>query len=229
VTNLTSQVVEYFYLLPKDFDQSKREFAIKSVQLAVGAIVPLREASPDLLVKQLRASAAVPIAFDPVLLPGPDGKIDQYVDGGVTANTPIAVARALSSAVDAVLLSPPFKRQEYYNMFGTALGSFDTMQRRIMYDAVRQAVLETFLFRAIKLMPSDAATKLATEHGYDPTEAMQFATLLADADYFVLQPAEPLPASLLGFDDGKSIDATYQLGKAAGKAGFKLFSLHGII
>jgi predicted acylesterase/phospholipase RssA len=209
-------------------DPSRLKLALSSVRLSVGRLVPVRAADPKLLVQQLRASAAVPIAFDAVTLPGPDGTPNQYVDGGVTANTPIATARALSSAVDVVLLSPPLKRQTFHNMVDITSGSFDTMQRRMMYDAIRIAGLETLLFRTFRTMPQDQLAKVATEYGYDAAEINVFIDALYDTNYYVLQPDRPLPATVLGFDDGASIRETYALGLREGSSGFKHFDPQSI-
>jgi predicted acylesterase/phospholipase RssA len=223
VTNLTRKRPEYFYLMPPGFDPERLRIGLESVRLSIGSIIPVREADRSILVKQLRASAAVPVAFDPVLLPGPRGETDQYVDGGLTANTPIGVARALSSAIDAVLLSPTFDRQTFHNIFDVTSGSFDTMQRGLMYGAVREAVVETTLFRAIRYMPDAEFATIARASGRDPALIKALANLLYDTKYFVLRPEKTLPATMLGFDDSSAIRETYQQGVRDGTAGFKPF------
>jgi predicted acylesterase/phospholipase RssA len=228
VTNLTRERPEYFYLLPPGFDATARRLALTSIQLSIGKQIPLREASHDLLIEQLRASAAVPIAFDPVLLPGTDGTPEQYVDGGVTANTPISVARAVSSSVDAVLLAPPFTTQAYQSITDVATGSFDTMQRALMYNAVRDAVLETVLYRAIRALPDVMVATMAKQYGYDASTLKTFANLLWETDYFVLRPAAALPVTVLGFSDAKAIRDTYRLGMQDAANGFRSFDLANI-
>ncbi len=226
VTNLTRQTAEYFYALPKDFDRAKLEFGLTSIKLSVGDIVPVREADPQLLPQQLLASAMVPVAFDPVNLPGPTpGHIDQYCDGGVTANTPIAVARALSNDVDAVLLSPPLQRETYDNIVDVTSGSFGTMQRRMMYDAIRTAELESLLYQTAKYIPDPEFARMTAERGLDPSMIRAFSDLLYNTSYYILRPEKPLPATLLGFDDAKAISSTYELGVQAGLSGFKAFDL----
>jgi predicted acylesterase/phospholipase RssA len=224
-TNLTREVVEYFYLVPEGYDKNRRDIALQSVQLSVGRNIAVREADRKLLVKQLRASAAVPVAFDPVVLPGPDGEPSQYVDGGVTANTPIAVARAMSSAVDTILLAPPFKGTVYKDAFGIANGSFDTVQRALMEGAVRNAYLETFLLRALRNDPNpDWLKGIAAAQGYNIDELLAFANLLSDTDFFIMQPVEPLPVTLFGFNDATAIAKTYATGEADGVKGFQPFN-----
>lgn len=97
VTNLTSQRPEFFYRVPSALTSSEHAVVVEAIQSTVGADTAVREATPDLLIDSLHASTAIPAAFDPVVLPAPGGGTAQYVDGGVTANTPIGVARAFSS------------------------------------------------------------------------------------------------------------------------------------
>ncbi len=228
VTNMTKQLPEYFYALPPNPDPAVRQLALTSVRLALGPLVVVRESTPSMLVKQLRASAAVPIAFDPVKLPGPDGVIDQYCDGGVTDNTPVRIGRALSSAVDAVLLSPPFKREVYNNMIEVAAGSFNTMQRRLMYDALREVALETVLLGAVDTMPDAQLENIARMRNTTGAEIRQLASLLTNTTYFVLQPKAALPATLFGFNDAGSINDTYQLGQKDATAGFQPFDAFNV-
>ena len=102
----------------------------------------LREATPDILIDALRASTAIPVAFDPVELPTADGSSrDLDVDGGVTANTPVGVARAAARNVDVVLMDPPFEREDYKNAFEVGYGVFGAMQRRILESDLRAGYL----------------------------------------------------------------------------------------
>ncbi len=57
---------------------------------------------------------AIPIAFDPVVMPGPDGALNAYCDGGVASNSPVAIAHAVANSADVVLLDPPFEAEEEY-------------------------------------------------------------------------------------------------------------------
>ena len=80
-----------------------RERAVTAIRLTVGPTAVLREATPDLLIDALRASTAIPVAFDPVELPAhKGGGNDLYVDGGVTANTPVGAARVAATRIDVV-------------------------------------------------------------------------------------------------------------------------------
>jgi len=225
VTNLTTNLPEYFYLVPASVSAEQLRLALDAVRIAVGSVIAVRPADPTLLARQLRASAAVPIAFDPVVLSGPDGKPSQYADGGITANTPIGIGRALASAVDVVLLSPPFAGQAYRDILEVTLGSYGTMQRRLMADALQAAVTESFLFRLLRSIPKTEVARLANDFGYTAAEITAFSALLSDTSYFVLQPEAPLPATIFGFDDARSIQRTYELGFADAAAGFKRFDL----
>lgn len=220
VTNLTRKLPEYFFVLPPGIDPARRRLALASVSLSVGRVVPIREATPALLVEQLLASASVPVGFDPVLLPGPDGALEQYCDGGVTANTPIGVASALSNAVDVVLLSPPNEKETYHNIIDIVSGTFGTMQRRIMYDALRTAGMQVLLFRTIRNMSAADLRGLGIASEYDPAEIPRLAELLGNTKFFVLRPRKALPGTVLGFDDGDSIQQNYQLGVNDAAGGF---------
>jgi predicted acylesterase/phospholipase RssA len=227
-TNLNLEGPEYFYLLPPDFGQEKLQIALTAMQRAVGPNVPLREAERSMLVEQLRASAAVPLAFDPVMLPGPDGKKAPYVDGGVTANTPVAVARAVSSSVDAVLLNPVPKAMTYTNALDISLGTFNTMQRRMMEDALRVAYLQTSVLQALRKAPKKFAGEVARIAGLSEQELHLYVDLLADTDFYVLRPEDDLPVSLFSFDDAKGIAETYAIGLKDGAAGFAQFEYSSV-
>jgi predicted acylesterase/phospholipase RssA len=227
-TNLNLEGPEYFYLLPPDTSEQKVHVALTAMQRAVGPNVPLREAQRSMLVEELRASAAVPLAFDPVILPGPDGKNAPYVDGGVTANTPVAVARAVSSSVDAVLLNPVPKAMVYKSALDISLGTFNTMQRRMMEDALRVAYLQTSVLRALRKAPSEFTSEMARIAGLSEAELHLYVGLLADTNFFVLRPESDLPVDLFGFDDAKGIASTYAIGQKDGAAGFTEFEYSSV-
>jgi len=99
------------------------------------------------------------------------------------------------------------------------------MQRRLMADALQAAVTESFLFRLLRSIPKTEVARLANDFGYTAAEITAFSALLSDTSYFVLQPEAPLPATIFGFDDARSIQRTYELGFADAAAGFKRFDL----
>lgn len=172
VTNLSTQSPEFFYLIDRQLQPYERDRAALAIRNVVGSNAVLREATPDLLIDALRASAAIPVAFDPIALPSVDGsEQDLYVDGGVTANTPIAVARAAARNVDVVLMDPPFERENYKNAFEIGYGVFGAMQRRILESDLRAAFLEgnvnLFQIQPKKELPVDVAGFDQREHLYE--------------------------------------------------------------
>jgi NTE family protein len=79
----------------KDFDQLPIPFRAVATDLETGKEVDLKSGN---LARSLRASMAVPGAFDPVDI---DGKL--LVDGGISNNVPVSVARAMGA--DIVIVS----------------------------------------------------------------------------------------------------------------------------
>ncbi len=222
VTNLSTQSPEFFYLIDRRLGGEQRERAAHALRVVVGPNAVLREATPDLLIDALRASAAIPVAFDPVELPSarnPD-VIDQYVDGGVTANTPVSAARAAARNVHVVMLDPPFERERYANAFDIGYGVFGAMQRRILDADLRAAYLETFGKRAMDTL-SASASAYAAAHHVDLTALQTFAARLYDSDISIVRPTSELPVSVVGFDDAENIFATYRLGFEAARGGFE--------
>jgi NTE family protein len=224
VTNLSRQLPEYFYLLPDGFGDERKQYALRALAAAAGPAVALREADRPTLVDQLRASAAVPLAFDPVTLSDGNGKPAQYVDGGVTQNTPISAARALSSEVDAVLLSPPYEEQRYDNLIEIGLGSFGTMQRVLMIESIRVAYLESIILQQVRVMKPEEVSEFGRLHGFHAAELDSYARLLGDTAFAVLRPLKPLPAKLFGFDNAKAISDTFEAGRKDAAGGFLPFS-----
>jgi predicted acylesterase/phospholipase RssA len=223
VTNLTLQIPEYFYLAPDGTSPEKLQLALTSIHLAVGRDVPVRPATRALLVDQLRASAAVPLAFDPVMLPGPDGKPCAYVDGGVTANTPVNIARALALRVDAIVLNPAFHSETYDNAVEISMAAFDTMQRRLIEETLRVAYLQSLLLQALNQLTPEFVAKLANLAGITVDQLTGLRAALYDTQFYLLRPKSVLPAKLLGFDNSADIARTYAIGQNDGNAGFQHF------
>jgi predicted acylesterase/phospholipase RssA len=207
VTNLTTQSPEFFFMVPTKLTREEREIAVNAIQTTVGAHAVLREATPAILIDALRASTAIPVAFDPVPLPAPhDGGINLYVDGGVTANTPVAAARAAALRIDVVLLDPPLQETHYHNALDVGFGVFGAMQRRILEADMRAAYLETFGKRSI-------------QHPHT-AELQAFTASLYDSDIFQMQPVDELPVNVIGFDDRDNIYKTFKIGFSDAAAGF---------
>jgi predicted acylesterase/phospholipase RssA len=214
VTNLTTQSPEFFYIIGTQLDPDVRKRAQAAVATTVGPNAILREATPDILIDALRASTAIPVAFDPVPLPSADGsRVNLYVDGGVTANTPVSVARAAARNVDVIMLDPPFRTEEYRSAFDIGLGVFGAMQRRILEADLRSAYLENFGKGAM------------TDVAHASAAATQFAQSLYAANLFVIHPETDLAVSVVGFDDGDNIYKTFETGfYDAQKRGFTAYT-----
>jgi predicted acylesterase/phospholipase RssA len=207
VTNLTTQSPEFFYLLPSRLTADEHARAVAAVQNTVGPHVALREATPPLLIDALRASTAIPVAFDPVKLPAADGRgTNDYVDGGVIANTPVAIARAGAKRIDVVMMDPPQETNTYDNAFDIGIGVFGAMQQRILEADLRAAYFETIGARAIR----------------DPRspQLQAFAERLYATDIYRLRPEQMLTVSVIGFDDRNALFETYKTGFADGRRGF---------
>jgi predicted acylesterase/phospholipase RssA len=223
VTNLTHERPEYFYLMPNRATDGDRKLVEAAARLALGTNVPVREASPELLVDQIRASAAVPAAFDPVALPAPEGGQALYVDGGVTANTPVRLASALALRVDSVLLNPAFEPVKIRNGVQVLAGSFNTMQRRLMEDAMRAAYFESFALQALKELPPSFTAKAARATNVNLEHMQTIRDALYQSALYVIRPDNELPVSIFGFQDGEALSQTYAIGRADGALGFKHF------
>jgi predicted acylesterase/phospholipase RssA len=210
VTNLTNQSPEFFYLVPTTLNEQLRVAAVTAIRVTVGPNAVLREATPDLLIDALQASTAIPVAFDPIELPAPKGGgTDLYVDGGVTANTPVAAARAAATRVDVVLLDPPFQATHYHNALEVGIGTFGAMQRRILEADMRAAYLETFGKRAIG--------------GRNSAEQSLLASVLYESDIYQMQPQDELPVGVVGFDDRDNIYKTFKIGFEDAARGFTAY------
>jgi predicted acylesterase/phospholipase RssA len=207
LTNLTNQSPEFFYLVNTQLTAEQRASAVSAIGLTVGPNAVLREATPEILVDALRASAAIPVAFDPVPLPAPSGSgTNLYVDGGVTANTPVGVARAAAERIDVVLLDPPFQSTHYHNALEVGFGVFGAMQRRILEADLRAAYLETYEKRSLERAISGRGGA--------------FTSAFYDSDIYQLQPQDELPVGVVGFDDPENLYKTFKIGFEDARRGF---------
>ncbi|MBV8530848.1 MAG: patatin-like phospholipase family protein, partial [Candidatus Eremiobacteraeota bacterium] len=133
VTNLSHQRPEYFFFDPGVRSEEFKERFTQALHISLGPRTLVREATPDILHRALFASSAIPIAFDPVLMPGPDGTPNSYCDGGVASNSPVGIAHSLAKAADVVLLDPPLEpEEEYDDAVEIAFSAFGTMQRKLL-------------------------------------------------------------------------------------------------
>jgi predicted acylesterase/phospholipase RssA len=210
VTNLRRQSGVIYYRLPFTTTDAARAAGIAAVRSTVGQEVDARELSDDLLHEAIRASAAIPVMFDPVVLPGPQGP-EPCIDGGIADNTPVDVARALSTQIRVVLVDPArAPDQTYPSAVSIALEAFGIAQRRVSQNALRSALIES------------EAKRLLTA---STPEAQAFRASLYDVQVSFVRPAAPLPADVPDFDNQELIDRTIALGKVDGSNGFRPYRL----
>jgi predicted acylesterase/phospholipase RssA len=216
-TNLTKQRPEYFYIRRPQASSTLDEDMVRSLQVTLGPRTIIREATPELFHKQLFASAAVPLLWDPVVMPGPDGSLDQYCDGGVAANSPVSVAHAVAAAADVVLLNPPFEEiPDYKNAIEVAAGLWGTMQQKILASDMRNVYFQSVAKRAFGQLPN---ADVATATQGEPDLAKYVAALPLTKLAFI-RPTQGLPVSGAGFDDEEGIGKAYRIGWNDATGGF---------
>ena len=217
VTNLTLQRPEYFYVRPQNSEGDLPKRVVRALQLTLGPHTVVREATPELLHRALFASAALPIAFDPVEIPNPDGTTNEYCDGGVASNSPVGIAHAVSKGADVVLLDPPFEPDtEYADAVEVVFGVYGTMQRKILETEMRNAYFQSMGKRTFaELAPKDEAR---AEHD-NPTLAKLMRTVPVTQIRYV-RPAKVLPLGVVAFDDETSIGEAYRIGWEDAARGF---------
>lgn len=209
VTNLTHERPEYFFVRPARGEEALPAMVEHALRIVLGPHTVVREATPEILHRALFASAAIPIVFDPVVMEGPDGTLNSYCDGGVASNSPVAIAHALASAADVILLDPPLEPQETYrDAVEIAFAAFGTMQRKILEGEMRNAYLQTLGKRALaNLSPADIARASNGDEVFD-----QFIWAVPATDLRYVRPAEVLPLGVAAFDDETGIGKAYRLG-----------------
>jgi predicted acylesterase/phospholipase RssA len=200
VTNLDRERTELFYRLPFVASEASKTAALARIRSTVGPNTAARFATNDLLRKALRASAAIPVLFDPVELPSPDGDTDRYIDGGIADNNPIDVARALALAVYTVFVDPlQPDRVPYNNALEVGVGAFGIAQKRVLDASLRAAFLET---RGKRLFANAALTP----------QQRAFENRILDTDLFTIRPLRELPVGFAEFDRQEKIQSAYDAG-----------------
>ncbi|MGA8533498.1 MAG: patatin-like phospholipase family protein [Candidatus Tumulicola sp.] len=217
VTNLSLQRPEYFYLRPRNASEELPQRVVRALQVSLGPHTVVREATPDLLHRAIFASAALPIVFDPVLMPGPDGTINEYCDGGVASNSPVGIAHAVSKAADVVLLDPPFEPDtDLGDAVDIAFSVFGTMQRKILETEMRNVFSQSMGKRAFDRLTRAEITR-ATQGNELLAEHMQ-AVSVTDLRY--IRPENVLPVAVGGFNDEVGIGKAYRVGWEDAARGF---------
>ncbi len=208
VTNLTLQRPEYFYVAPRA-GTAIPERVVRALQFTLGPNTVVREATPDLLHDAIFASAALPIVFDPVLMSGPDGTINEYCDGGVASNSPVGIAHATAKAADVVLLDPPFEPSSgLTDAVEIAFSVFGTMQRKIFEGEMRNVYAQSLGRRAFDRLTRQEAARAV--QGNDLLS--RFIDTLPITDLRFIRPEKVLPVAVAGFGDQENINKTFDMG-----------------
>jgi predicted acylesterase/phospholipase RssA len=219
VTNLTFQRSEYFFIRPNR-NEDIPDDVTRALRLALGAHTVVREATPELLHRAIFASAAIPLAFDPVLIPNSDGTVNEYCDGGVASNSPVGIAHAISKRADVVLLDPPFEpNTEYTDAVEVAFGAFGTMQRKILESEMRNIYLQSVGERAFARLAQPDLIKATGGNA----ELMELEKKTPATDLRYIRPEKVLPLSVVGFDDELGIGKSYRIGWEDMGRGFKRY------
>ena len=210
VTNLNTQSAEYFYRLPDSIAPTMSDRFMKALRYSLGEDAVIRKSSDATLHRELLASAAVPIVFDPVVLDMADGGTALYADGGIASNVTVAVARVISQALDIVLVDPPTQSHRYENAVDVTIGSYETMQRAIIESEMRHLYFESLAKRASRALSPGDASEIERR-------APVLETLIRDLPATELaykRPSGVLDASFASFDDQAKLDATFAIGEA---------------
>ena len=175
--------------------------------------VLIRDAGDDLIRQALFASAAIPLAIDPVTITSLEGTMDDYVDGGVTYNVPVNIARRCAEAISVVLVDPVFNPSgvTYRDAVQIGLGVFETMQHSLLEYQVRLAYTESYVFESL-----GGAFNGIT----DPKAKLSRIPLTVE----ILRPKTALQGSMLSFNDPATVQEIWQRGYADGTAGFVPYS-----
>jgi predicted acylesterase/phospholipase RssA len=220
VTNLTHQRPEYFFVdpHPRSFEQLER--ISRALQITLGPQTIVREATPDLLHRALFASACIPIAFDPVMMPGPSGTIDAYCDGGVASNSPVGIAHSIARAADVILLSPPFEPEDAHaDAVDVAYAAFGTAQRKLLEVEMRNVYLQSMGQRGLeRLSPAELSRVVSGD-----AMLAHYAQSVPATELRYMRPAKPLPLGVVAFSDVAGIGQAYRTGWDDAGRGFTVY------
>ena len=165
-TNLSLQRQETFFLFPEGYASYQAEFCAQEKEAI--------EFTPALFAETIRASGAIPAAFEPVPLPIAGASPWAYVDGGVTNNTPIGQAIDAGADTITILYVDPEEgpgQQPTATLADILMGCFSMMQQRILAldyqtalrvnDAVGAAATDTKEKSVVKIRTFRPSTVLA--------------------------------------------------------------------
>ncbi|HVR46555.1 MAG TPA: patatin-like phospholipase family protein [Candidatus Binatia bacterium] len=218
VTNLAQQRPEYFYVTPEGSGAELPRKVVNALHILLGPQTVVREATADLLHDAIFASSALPIAFDPVIMPGPDGVPAPYCDGGIATNSPVGVAHAVATSADVVLLDPPFEaKTDYHDAVEIAFGAYGTMQRKIIEVEMRNAYFQSVGKRAIEGISPSEVSRVTRNNPLLAT----FMHSVTATELRYIRPEQTLPLGVVGFNDEVGIGKAYRQGwEDVGSRGF---------
>ncbi|HEY6449190.1 MAG TPA: patatin-like phospholipase family protein [Candidatus Cybelea sp.] len=220
VTNLSLQRPEYFYLRRAGASEEVPRNVVRALQLSLGPQTVVREATPDLLHRAMFASAALPIVFDPVVMPGPDGTLNEYCDGGVASNSSVGIAHSVSRAADVVLLDPPFEADtDLSDAVEIAFSAYGTMQRKILETEMRNVYSQSLGRQAFDRLTEDEIARATRDN--KPLET--FVKTLPVTELRFIRPQKELPVGVVGFNDVVGIGKAYFVGWEDIGRGFTLY------
>jgi len=198
VTNMTTQSGEYFYRLPASMSGRIPSGTARALAVTLGPTTVIRPASDTILHRAILASAAIPVVFDPVVLPMIDGTDGVYIDGSIVSNAAVSIARTVASNVDVILVDAKSGRTAYANALAVAFGAYGTMQREVLETAMRDVYFQTLDERSRGQASSDL-----------PASRIRY-----------LRPTRPLPLDIHAFSEQSVIDSMFALGERAANSGF---------
>lgn len=209
VTNLEAQRPEYFFIRPRNAGEELHRAVVRDLQRSLGPQTVVREATPDILQRAIFASVAIPVAFDPVMMPDPQGNLAPYCDGGVASNSPVGIAHAMASAADVVLLDPPLEPEADYNdAIDIVFGAYATMQRKIIETEMRSAYFQSIERQTLARLNKGEFARVNNEN----TPLIQFLNTVPATTLRYIRPKDTLPVGVVGFDDEIGIGKAYRQG-----------------
>lgn len=185
-TNLTSSRNESFYVAP----ESAPDVAPADLRHRFHRLDPSMAADQALYPEAIRASAAIPLVFAPVELQPRGAATAQYADGGVAANAPIALARALGATdIVGVGVDPPLRPRAVRSLFDVIFAAYNTNQARLVLDQAVGLTVESVSV----ILPTE--TLGITPLDFDKQAGLDAAFRTGYADG--LRGPQPVPSELL--------------------------------
>jgi predicted acylesterase/phospholipase RssA len=198
VTNLSKMCPAAFYAFPPDDVAQANAF-----QFAEPAAIPLTD---DSYTSALLASAALPVAFEPVWIEDGDGMRCAFADGAIANNTPIRQAiDAGATELTVIFMRHPALREGYRPIANLA----DVFLAATEVTLDRMLELDLKILRSVneRVLLGRAATK-------------RFV------DVRVIGPSVPLPMEGFRFGDQAYIDRMFDLGVRDGQAALRVSSCY---